>query len=255
MNTRFIFVKRSIAGEGVTHSWQRAGRSICSFFAMRKEGDASIVRHSILWTAIALLLLSTIPVIVFSNISFARPNQTPALGVDLNGFMNFDVTFEQTGFVAEFRPGCPSTAALVQVDKEQYELRLFEGGACGNRLSIWNLAIDKDGNVTGEAWAEMVDPPAETGSMLGQWWLHTGCKMTGADPLFPGLTGTWDGETLIVDTHFDGRCDGGTMWSGTEIWSLALDVETENDGILADGLSWEDGPVSVRYGGQLRVAD
>lgn len=144
---------------------------------------------------------------------------------------------------------------MVQVGKEQYELRLFEGGPCGNRMSIWDLYIDKEGNVTGEAWADMVNPPAETGSMLGQWWLHTGCKMIGAEPLFPGITGTWDGTTLIADTNFEGYCDGGTMWTGPDLWSRVVDVENENEGRLADGVSWEDGPVHVRFGAELTIAE
>ncbi|MEZ4680709.1 MAG: hypothetical protein R2932_41495 [Caldilineaceae bacterium] len=211
--------------------------------------------RKVIWIAIALLLLGTITFVTRSNTTFAQPATDLNSGLDFKGYMNFDVTFLRTDFTAEFRPGCPTTAALVPIGKEQYELRVFEGGPCGNRMSIWNVNIDKAGNVTGEAWARMINPQAETGSMMGQWWLHTGCKMIGGEPLFPGLTGSWDGETLIVDTHFAGYCDGGTMWSGTDIWSLAVDdLQTDNDGILADGLSWDDGPVQVRYGGQLTVA-
>jgi hypothetical protein len=190
-----------------------------------------------------------------NNTSFAQPAKSPATGIELTGRMNFDVKFLDTDFLADFAPGCPATAALVQVSKEEYELRLFEGGPCGNRMSIWELTIDKAGNVTGEAWARMINPPAETGSMLGQWWLHTGCKMTGVDPLFPGITGSWDGTTLIADARAEGYCDGGTMWAGPALGSTIMDVETENEGRLAHGVSWEDGPVHVRFGAELTAVE
>lgn len=202
-----------------------------------------------------VILMGAIVFVATSNSTFAQPTKTLETGIDFQGRMKFDVRFLDTDFLADFEPGCPATAALIQVGRDQYELRLFEGGNCGNRMSIWNLNIDKDGNVTGEAWARMLNPPAEAGSMLGQWWLHTGCKMIGADPLFPGITGTWDGLTLIADVHAEGYCDGGTMWSGPELWSIAADVENDNEGRLADGVSWEDGPVHVHFGAELTVAD
>lgn len=211
-------------------------------------------KRTILWTAIALLLLSTMAVIAFSNTSLAQPAQSLEQGLDFQGIMHFDVEFLDNGFKPPFKP-CPATAALLQIDKEQYELRLFERGGCGDRMSIWDLTIDKAGNVTGEAWAEMIYPPMETSSMLGQFWLHSGCKVIGGDPLFPSITGTWDGTTLIADTHFEGYCEGGTMWTGPELWARVMDVETENEGRLADGVTWEDGPVHVRFGAELTVAN
>ena len=211
-------------------------------------------KRTFIWAVIALLLVSTITLAAMSNPSFAQPTRTLETGIDFQGHMNFNVEFLENGFTPPFG-ACPASAAMVQVGKEQYELRLFEGGPCGNRMSIWDLYIDKEGNVTGEAWADMVNPPAETGSMLGQWWLHTGCKMIGAEPLFPGITGTWDGTTLIADTNFEGYCDGGTMWTGPDLWSRVVDVENENEGRLADGVSWEDGPVHVRFGAELTIAE
>lgn len=181
-------------------------------------------------------------------------DQDPRIGIEFKGHMNFNVEFLDTEFSPPFRT-CPATAALIQVDDEKYELRLTEGGPCGNRMSIWALGIDEDGNVTGEAWAQMINPPAETGSMLGQWWLHTDCKLIGASPLFPGISGSWDGTTLIADTRFEEHCGGGTIWEGPALWARVVDVENENEGRLADGVSWEDGPVRVRFGAELTIVE
>jgi hypothetical protein len=211
-------------------------------------------KRKLTWIVIALVLLSAASFVVFNNTSFAQPAKNADTGIEFTGKMNFDVEFLENGFKPPFG-SCPATAALIQLDKEQYELRLTEGGACGNRMSIWDLTIDKAGNVTGEAWARMINPPAETGTMLGQWWLHTGCKMTGADPLFPSISGSWDGTTLIADTNFEGYCDGGTLWTGPDLWSRVVDVENENEGRLADGVSFEDGRIHTRFGAELTVVE
>ena len=36
---------------------------------------------------------------------------------------------------------------------------------------------------------------------------------------------------------------------------MFLDVETENGGSLADGVSWDDGRVHLRFGAELTVAE
>ncbi|MEZ4658225.1 MAG: hypothetical protein R2911_11690 [Caldilineaceae bacterium] len=109
------------------------------------------IKRRLTWATIALALIGIIALGIKSNPTLAQPAKTLGTGIDFQGRMNFDVRFLETDFLADFAPGCPATAALIQVGKEQYELRLFEGGNCGNRMSIWDLNIDKDGNVTGEA--------------------------------------------------------------------------------------------------------
>ncbi|MEZ4658226.1 MAG: hypothetical protein R2911_11695 [Caldilineaceae bacterium] len=101
----------------------------------------------------------------------------------------------------------------------------------------------------------MINPPAETGSMLGQWWLHTGCKMIGADPLFPGVTGTWDGTTLTADVHAEGYCDGGNMWSGPSSGPLPQMLKRITKAVWPMASVEDDGPVHVRFGAELTVAE
>ncbi|HRW07050.1 MAG TPA: hypothetical protein P5121_18230 [Caldilineaceae bacterium] len=217
------------------------------------------MKQSLIGFAIVLVVALATVLLLWQNRAVAQSKaplfkQDPALGIDFQGKMNFVVDFLDTGYRPDMPP-CPATAALVHLDGDTYELRLSEGGPCGGRLSIWNLTIDKEGNVSGEAWANVIHPPLETSTMLGQNWLHTGCKEIGVEPLFPGISGSWDGTTLIADTNIEGYCEGGTWWGGPEFWGMFLDVETENGGSLADGVSWDDGRVHLRFGAELTVAE
>ena len=218
-----------------------------------------IIKKKFRWLSLGLLLLLLAVAIFISPSSvIAQPDENFGSGVEFKGVMNFDVEFLDTGYMPAFAK-CPATASLIQVGLTEYELRLSEHGPCGNRMSIWDLTINQAGNVSGEGWAEVLSPPVEAGSMMGQWWLHTGCKTTGTTPLFPGLIGTWDGETLIADTHFEGHCEGGTMWTGPDFWMMhpvrAAEIEKDPNHVLADGVTWEDGPVHVRFGAELTVVE
>lgn len=70
---------------------------------------------------------------------------------------------------------------------------------------------------------------------------------------FPALTGTWDGETLVATTTFAGRCRGGTMWGDPTIWVM-MGVE-DPTGLLADGVTWDDGPAVMTFGAALTVTE
>lgn len=145
---------------------------------------------------------------------------------------------------------CIAKATLIHVDGEQYELRVNEED-CGPRLSIWDLTINDEGDVGGTFMTTVVDPPSETGSVMGELWLFTGCMMVGD---FPELQGTWDGELLHVTTSFGGRCHAGRYWGDPEVMAF-FSGDDDPEGPMANGLDWADGPTYVEFGADLVVAE
>lgn len=198
-------------------------------------------------------LLAALALLAFSigflavNVS-ADSHQEP---VEMGGYSFFNGELIETGYVIsdEALNSCEAKATLVHLEDEQYELRVGEICGFGPRLTIWDLTISEAGEVGGTFHAQTFHPASETGSPMGEIWLHTGCMMVGD---FPALTGTWDGETLRAYTSFEGRCNGGTMWGEPEIMGF-LSGDTDPDGPIADGLDWNDGPARMEFGVDLSV--
>ncbi len=170
--------------------------------------------------------------------------------MSLEGTSTFVGVFSPSGFV--FSPAwfnyCDAQATLTPMGGDQYELNLTE--CWGGRSGIWELTINKAGKVKGLAWVEYPEMVAEIAE-------HTGCPVShGTYPIYHG---TWDGTTLNVETEFHGRCDGGTMWGEAWFWDefepLGLPAVPDPDGILDDGVTWDDGPAHVTFGMELTILD
>lgn len=191
-------------------------------------------------TAIVILVLMTLMLFVLQASTLAEP-------VQLVGRTIFVGYFSTSGF--EFSPAdynyCEASAVLTQTGRTTYELALSE---CGFRDSTWELAITPGGAVSGIGWPEDEGPEAEVA-------LHTGCNVTHGT--FPVFRGTWDGTRLQAYTHFNGRCDGGTFWGDPLFWDGwdGIPGVEDPDGILDDGVTWDDGPAHVTFGLELAAAD
>lgn len=173
--------------------------------------------------------------------------------VEMAGHSFFNGTLIDSEYVVsdEANNQCPAVATLVHLEDDAYELRLSEACQSEPRLTIWELTIADDGSVTGTFHAQSITPAPETGSVMGEIWLHTGCMMVGD---FPNLTGTWDGEQLRIYTSFEGRCHGGTMWGNGTIMQM-LSGDDDPTGPVADGLDWDDGPARLEFGVDLTAMD
>ena len=171
--------------------------------------------------------------------------------VEMIGHSFFNGEIVESGYVIsdEAFNQCEARATLIPVEGQQYELRVGEICGFGPRLSIWDLTIAEDGTVGGVMQAEVVYPPQDTGSVMGELWLRTGCMMVGD---FPALSGTWDGEHLRTYTSFQGRCHGGDMWGEGEIMGF-ISGDTDPESPIADGLTWDDGPARMEFGVDLMV--
>lgn len=136
--------------------------------------------------------------------------------------------------------------------EKTYSLELYEcdlGDGVWFRGSLWELKI----NASGVAKTDGEDtiwlfPPLDTGNLVDDVKLHTGCKVNGT---FPVYHGTWDGHTLYVASHFHGRCDAGIFWGDPNFWIGVDDPE----GYLDDGVSWDDGTAHVTFAIELFVDD
>ncbi|MGD8519233.1 MAG: hypothetical protein PVJ23_06305 [Anaerolineae bacterium] len=172
--------------------------------------------------------------------------------VQLVGQTTFAGVFTETGFV--FSPAdwnyCDATATIVQDDGETLVLEVTE---CGDmRTCTWEFTIAGGGVATGGMTA--CDPDFETGSLVGDVQLHTGCEVTNGT--FPVYEGTWDGTSLSVAGDFSGPCDGGTYWGEAWFWDPTEGwpgVE-DPDGHLDDGVTAADGPAHVTFGLDLAVS-
>lgn len=208
-------------------------------------------KHPI-WISVSLVLMFATALLVGSDLTAAQSVQMQDSPVELAGRTTFEGALTDHELI--FSPGdvnfCEAKATLVPVEKEKYELRVAETCGFGPRLAIWELTIDKDGKVGGVFQVRVLHPQLATGTVFGEIWLHTGCMLVGD---FPALTGTWDGETLTAATTFAGRCHGGTMWGDPAIWDM-MGIEDPN-GLLDDGITWDDGPAVMTFGAALTVTE
>ncbi len=171
--------------------------------------------------------------------------------VQLTGQTTFAGVFTDSGFV--FSPAdvnfCDATATITKDEGGILELAVTECGAF--RTCTWEFTID-GGAATGGMVA--CEPDFETGSLVSDVQLHTGCAATGGT--FPVYQGTWDGSTLSVAGDFLGPCDGGTYWGEAAFWDPAEDWAgvDDPDGYLDDGVTAADGPAHVTFGLDLTAA-
>ena len=174
--------------------------------------------------------------------------------VQLTGRTTFVGFFSTSGFV--FSPDwynyCSAEATLTQTGEQAYSLEVNEWD-CG-RVCTWELKITNGGVVKGEGFTSCI-PECVNGSCVGEVELHTGCDVDNGT--FPIYHGTWDGNTLSIASHFHGRCDGGTYWREPWFWDGWGEIPPVPDpeGILDDGVTWDDGPAHVTFGLELTVTD
>ena len=167
--------------------------------------------------------------------------------VHLTGRTTFVGHFAQSGFV--FSPDwynyCNAEAVLTQVEKKSYILEVNEWD-CG-RVCTWDLKITNNGVVIGDNHGSCcVD-----GDCVAEVKLHTGCPADHG--IYPIYRGKWDGANFNISSHFHGRCDGGTYWGDAAFWDGWGDLPPVDDpeGILDDGVTWDDGPAHVTFGIEL----
>ena len=173
-----------------------------------------------------------------------------ATEVELTGRTTFVGYFSNIGFV--FSPAdwnyCDASATLVQ---DSGEILVLDIAECGDmRVCRWELEISNGGVAKGEMVS--CNPPFETGSLLGDVQVHTGCPAERGT--FPVYHGTWDGTMLSIASHFHGRCDGGLFWGEGSFWDDWGGVY-DPEGYLDDGVTWDDGPAHVTFGLDLTVPD
>lgn len=205
-----------------------------------------------IWISVSLVLMVAAVLLVGSDLTVAQSAPAAEAPVELAGRTFFEGVLTDHTLIFSPREinACEAKASLLHLEKERYELRVAEKCGFGPRLAIWDLTIDKDGKVGGVFQARVLHPQLATGTVFGEIWLHTGCMLVGD---FPTLTGTWDGETLSATTTFAGRCHGGTMWGDPKIWEM-MGVEDPN-GLLADGVTWDDGAARMTFGVELTVTE
>ena len=97
-------------------------------------------------------------------------------------------------------------------------------------------------------------PDFETGTLVGDVRLHTGCEVTKGT--FPDYVGTWDGTSLSVAGDLLGPCEGGTMWGEPSFFDPGEGFPGVDDpeGYLDDGLTADDGPAHMTFGLDLTVS-
>lgn len=189
---------------------------------------------TLLVTLLVMLALAVIP---------ASAAQEPG---GLAGQTTFAGVFTESGFV--FSPAdvnfCDATATVVQEDGGTLVLEVAECG--GFRTCTWQFTIGEGGEAEGGQVS--CSQGYETGSLVSDIELHTGCKVgTGS---FPVYQGSWDGSTLDVSGDFSGPCDGGTYWGDASFWdpSEGWPGVDDPEGYLDDGVTAEDGPAQVAFG-------
>jgi hypothetical protein len=209
---------------------------------LAEEGNEIMNKRSAFTRSVTMLILLTLSIMQAS-----AAQET----VHLAGQTTFVGVFTETGFA--FSPAdwnfCDASATIIQEDGENLVLEVTE---CGDmRTCTWEFAID-DGAATGGMKA--CDPDFETGSLVGDVQLHTGCEVTNGT--FPVYQGTWDGNTLSVAGDFSGPCDGGTYWGEAWFWDPTEGWPGVDDpnGYLDDGVTAADGPAHVTFGLDLTVS-
>jgi LPXTG-motif cell wall-anchored protein len=175
--------------------------------------------------------------------------QEPA---ELTGRTTFAGVLTESGF--EFLPAdvnfCPATATIVQ---EAGGMLVLEVAECGDyRTCTWEFTLTEGGAASGGPTTCV--PDYETGTLVGDVQLHTGCEVTNGT--FPVYVGTWDGSTLSVAGNFLGPCEGGTMWGEASFFDPGEGFPGVDDpeGYLDDGLTADDGPAQVTFGLDLTVS-
>jgi hypothetical protein len=172
--------------------------------------------------------------------------------VELTGQTTFVGVFTESGFT--FSPAdvnfCPATATIT---KEEGGVLVLEVTECdGMRTCTWEFEVTGDGVATGGP--VVCDPDYETGTLVGDVQLHTGCEV--GNGTFPVYQGTWDGTILSVAADLLGPCEGGTYWGEASFWdpsdwSPGVD---DPEGYLDDGVTADDGPAHVTFGVDLAVS-
>jgi hypothetical protein len=172
--------------------------------------------------------------------------------VELTGRTTFAGVLTESGFA--FLPAdvnfCPATATIIQ---EAGEILVLEVAECGDyRTCTWEFTLTEGGAASGGPTTCV--PDYETGTLVGDVRLHTGCEVTNGT--FPEYVGTWDGTTLSVAGDFFGPCDGGTMWGEASFFDPGEGFPGVDDpeGYLDDGLTADDGPARVTFGLDLTVS-
>jgi hypothetical protein len=171
--------------------------------------------------------------------------------VELTGRTTFAGVLTESGFV--FLPAdvnfCPATATIVQ---EAGGMLVLEVAECGDyRTCTWEFTLTEGGAASGGPTSCV--PDYETGTLVGDVQLHTGCGVTNGT--FPVYVGAWDRSTLSVAGDFFGPCDGGTMWGEASFFDPGEGFPGVDDpeGYLDDGLTADDGPAQVTFGLDLTV--
>ena len=183
---------------------------------------------------LALMALVSVPVSVA---------QEPA---KLTGQTTFAGVFTDSGFV--FSPAdwnyCDASATVVQEEGDVLVLEVTECG--GMRTCTWEFNVSSDGVAKGGLVTCV--PDFETGTLVGDVELHTGCKV--GNGTYPVYEGSWDGSTLSVAGDFLGPCDGGTYWGEAAFWdpTEGWPGVDDPDGYLDDGVTAADGPAQVTFG-------
>ena len=189
-------------------------------------------------------LIMMLAVLVFTGI----PASAAGTPVELTGRTTFAGYFSTSGFV--FSPAdwnyCDASATIVH---EEGGILVVEVTECVDmRTCTWELKVTNGGVAKGEMVS--CDPDFETGSLVGDVKLHTGCAAEHGT--FPVYHGTWDGTTLRIASGFHGRCDGGSYWGAGWFWDLWGGVD-DPEGYLDDGVTWDDGPAHVTFALELTV--
>ena len=167
--------------------------------------------------------------------------------VQLTGRTTFVGYFSHSSFT--FSPDwynyCSAEAELAQTGLQSYTLEVNEWD-CG-RVCSWDLTITNGGVVRGENDGSC----CMDGNCIDEVELHTGCSASHGT--YPTYQGTWDGTNLAITSHFHGRCDGGIYWGEAWFWDGWGDLPAvdDPDGILDDGVTWDDGPAHVTFGVEL----
>lgn len=207
---------------------------------MKQKGDRIVNRRkgvTVFVAVLALMVLNSVP---------ASIAQEPAR---FTGQTIFAGVFTDSGFV--FAPAdwnyCDASATVVQDEGGVLVLEVTECG--GMRTCIWEFTVSGDG--VAEGGPVSCVPDFETGTLVGDVELHTGCKV--GNGTYPVYQGTWDGSTLSVAGDFLGPCDGGTYWGGAAFWdpTEGWPGVDDPDGYLDDGVTAADGPAHVTFSLEL----
>lgn len=210
---------------------------------LKQEGGKVMNKRKRIVTLIMMLAVLALLVIP------ASAAQGP---VELTGKTTFAGVLTDSGFV--FLPAdvnfCDATATIIQ---EEGEILVLEVAECGDyRTCTWEFTITEGGAASGGPVTCV--PDFETGTLVGDVQLHTGCEVTNGT--FPVYEGTWDGSTLSVAGDFLGPCEGGTFYGDPAFFDPGDGFPGVDDpeGYLDDGLTVDDGPAHITFGLDLAVS-